>query len=386
MYLSRCPFSLAGANWRLSFTGKVRIGFEGVRGTSRRNRQGMTDELIDNFTVPDDGADFDADNSEPEVVAPDLLPPSATTESAQPDLGADLDHSGYVAVVGRPNVGKSTLMNRLLGEKIAIVSPKPQTTRLTQLGIHTEGRTQVIFVDTPGIHQPRHRLGEFMVAVATDALREADVILFVIDLTDMPSEEDQRVAALAAKAGTPVVLALNKLDKIKPEDIQPRLEAYQTLVPNADWTMISAKMGDGLADLLKRIVSKLPPGPQYFPDDQLSDVALRQIAAEIIREKVMHNTEREVPHAIAVEVDEFKERSATLTYVAASIYVERDTQKPIIIGNGGAMLKKISTEARQEIETLTSTKVYLELYVKVHKDWRRDRAFLQRMGYRLRKD
>lgn len=304
----------------------------------------------------------------------------------QPTEERQLAHSGYIAVVGRPNVGKSTLMNHILGEKIAIVSPKPQTTRLTQLGIYTEGDTQAIFVDTPGIHKPRHSLGQFMVAVAVAALRDADVILFVVDVSDKPSEEDKRVAQLIREAGSPTLLAINKMDRVKPEDVQPNVEAYRALVPNADWTTLIAKLGDGVPEVLKRLITKLPAGPQYYPEDQLSDTAVRQIAAEIIREKVMHNTEREVPHAVAVEVDEFKERSNTLTYIGASIYVERDTQKPIIIGKGGALLKKISSEARVELETLTNTQVYLELRVKVHKDWRSDDAFLQRMGYKLRKD
>ncbi|MBX3080342.1 MAG: GTPase Era [Anaerolineae bacterium] len=310
------------------------------------------------------------------------VPESAINPLPEPQLA----HSGYIAVVGRPNVGKSTLMNHILGEKIAIVSPKPQTTRLTQLGIYTEGDVQAIFVDTPGIHKPRHSLGQFMVAIAVSALRDADVILFVVDCSDLPNEEDKRVAQLIRESGSPALLAINKMDRVKPEDVQPHVDAYRALVPNADWTTLIAKLGDGVPEVLKRLIEKLPAGPQYYPEDQLSDTAVRQIASEIIREKVMHNTEREVPHAVAVEVDEFKERSATLTYIGASIYVERDTQKPIIIGKGGALLKKISTEARTELETLTNTQVYLELRVKVHKDWRSDDAFLQRMGYKLRKD
>jgi GTPase len=297
-----------------------------------------------------------------------------------------LAHSGYIAVVGRPNVGKSTLMNRVLGEKIAIVSPKPQTTRLTQIGIYTEGDTQAIFVDTPGIHQPRHRLGEFMVSVAVNALRDADVILFVVDGADKPTLEDKRVAALIRQSSSPTLLAVNKMDRVKPEDVQPHIDAYHALVPNADWTTLIAKIGEGVPDVIKRLISKLPPGPQYYPEDQLSDSAVRHIAAEIIREKVMHNTEREVPHAVAVEVDEFKERSITLSYIAASIYVERDTQKPIVIGKAGALLKKISTEARAEIEALTGVQIFLELHVKVHKNWRSDDSFLRRMGYKMRKE
>jgi GTP-binding protein Era len=307
-----------------------------------------------------------------------------------------LDHSGFVAVIGRPNVGKSTLMNRILGEKIAIVSPKPQTTRLRQLGIYTEtesgaensmGSVQAIFVDTPGIHKPHHALGKFMVDVATAALRDADVILFVVDLSQLPNEEDQHVADLlkGANSAAPVVLALNKIDRLSPEKIEPHVEAYRALVPNADWGTLSATLGSGVDDILKRIIQKLPAGPQFYPEDQLSDTAMRDIVAEIVREKVLLNTEREVPHSVAVEVNEYKERSETMTYVSATVYVERDSQKGILIGKGGAMLKKISSEARIETERLVGTKVYLELHVKVLKNWRRDENMLRRFGYRLGK-
>lgn len=328
----------------------------------------------------DDVLDDEDDDSLDEMIA------GLNRADSSPLTDRELAHSGFVAVVGRPNVGKSTLMNQILGEKIAITSPKPQTTRLTQLGIYTTDDTQAIFVDTPGIHQPRHKLGEFMVNVAVEALRDADVILFVLDLTDPPSDEDRRVADLVNKAGSPVILAINKLDRAKPEYILPNVEVYQNMVPQAEWVTLSARTGAGLPDLLERILAKLPPGPQFYPEDQISDTALRDIAAETIREKVMHNTEREIPHAVAVEIEEFKERSVSLTYISASIYVERDTQKPIVIGKGGAMLKKISTEARHDIEQLLSTQVYLELRVKVHKNWRRDDAFLRRLGYRLRKE
>ncbi len=299
----------------------------------------------------------------------------------------ELAHSGYVAVVGRPNVGKSTLMNRILGEKIAIVSPKPQTTRLQQLGIYTQDEVQAVFVDTPGIHQPRHKLGEFMVQVAIDALRDADVILFVMDLSQSPTEEDQRVAALVkeAQSNAQVILALNKLDRLSPGQIEGRVEVCRALLPDADWTTLSAVNGSGVDDLLKRVISKLPAGPQFFPEDQLSDTALRDIVAEIVREKILLNTEQEVPHAVAVEIQEFKERSAELTYIGANIYVERDSQKGILIGKGGAMLKKISSEARTDIEALLGTKVYLELWVKVLKNWRRDEDLLRRLGYKIGK-
>jgi GTP-binding protein Era len=245
-----------------------------------------------------------------------MTEPEAMSGPEIPEIDDDayesewLDHSGYVIVVGKPNVGKSTLMNRFLGEKIAIVSPRPQTTRLRQLGIYTHERTQIVFVDTPGIHEPRHRLGEFMVSVAVEALRDADVILFVADVSAPPDEDDQRVAELIREArgepdpesdqtDIPVVMALNKIDRAKPDALLRHSEAFRTLLPDADWTALSATLGDGVDDLLRRITALLPPGPQYFPGDQLSDMAVRDIVAEIVREKVLLNLEQEVPHAQA---------------------------------------------------------------------------------------
>lgn len=299
-----------------------------------------------------------------------------------------LEHSGYIAVIGRPNVGKSTLMNRILGEKIAIVSPKPQTTRLSQIGIYSANNVQIVFVDTPGIHEPRHKLGEFMVSIATEALKDADLILFVADVSQPPNEEDKRVAAILekAKTGSPVIFALNKIDVTKPQYVLPNTEAYSALVPGADWTTLSATNGDGVDDLLQRLINALPPGPQFYPEDQLSETAMRDIAAEIIREKVLLNTDQEVPHAVAVEVEEFKERSESLTYIQANIYVERDSQKAILIGKGGAMLKKISSESRIDLEKMIGTKVYLEIWVKVLKNWRSDEDALRRFGYKIRRE
>jgi GTP-binding protein Era len=298
----------------------------------------------------------------------------------------ELAHSGYVAVIGRPNVGKSTLMNQIIGDKIAIVSPKPQTTRLRQLGIHSTPDSQAIFIDTPGIHQPRHKLGEFMVEVALDALREADVLLFVVDMSEPPTPDDKRVAQMIkdSKTGAPVVLALNKIDRCPADKVLETVEAYRALLPpESDWATLSAKSGNGVPDLLTRILGKLQPGPQFYPDDQLSDANLRNIVAEIVREKVLLHTEQEVPHAVAVEIEEFKERSPKLTYIHANIYVERDSQKGILVGKGGQMLKKISSEARLDAEKLLDTKVYLELWVKVLKDWRTNEAILRRLGYRI---
>ncbi len=330
--------------------------------------------------------------TEPDPDSFDELDDTQDTESVESEQEPEelLEHSGYVVVVGKPNVGKSTLMNRILGEKIAIVSPKPQTTRLRQMGIYTADRTQIIFVDTPGIHQPRHKLGEFMLRVATEALQDADVILMVADLSVLPDAEDSQVATLLAEARAaapdlPVILALNKLDRTSPDRVLRNVEAFRALVPGADWVTLSARLGDGVDDLLKRIVNCLPPGPQFFPEDQLSDMAVRDIVAETVREKALLKLEQEVPHAVAVEVEEFTERGAALTYIRVCIYVERESQKAILIGKGGRMLKQIGSLARADIEAFIGTKVFLEPWVKVYKNWRRDDEFLRRLGYRIRK-
>lgn len=294
--------------------------------------------------------------------------------------------SGFVAVIGRPNVGKSTIMNAILGEKIAIVSPKPQTTRLRQLGILTEDDKQIIFVDTPGIHDPRTALGRFMVNVAVDALRDADVIMFVVDVSYSPTAEDRRIADLIHEAEdvTPVLLVLNKVDLASsPGDLETKAAAFRKLVPSADWVTTVATSGDGLADLMQRLVGRLPEGPRYYPADQLSDIAVRDLVAELIREKVLLNLEEEVPHGVATQVEEFKRRNEDMTYINAIVYVERESHKGIIIGKGGQMLKTISRQAREEIEKFIGTRVYLELWVKVLKNWRRDENALRRLGYRL---
>ena len=297
--------------------------------------------------------------------------------------------SGFVAVVGKPNVGKSTLMNVYLGQKIAIVSEKPQTTRNRLLGILTLRRAQgdpadaqIIFVDTPGIHSPRHRLGEFMVETAVRTMPDADVVVFLVDVSTPPSGEDVQIAELIReKCQVPVLLALNKVDLLPPEDVQPRTDAYQALGDFADWMLISAKRGDNRDELLDLIVSHLPEGPCYYPEEQVTDQQERFIAAELIREAVLHHTHQEIPHAVAVMVEEFKERGPHMTYIAADIFVEKDSQKGIVIGQGGRMLKRIGREARKEIEEMVGTRVYLKLWVKVKKKWRRDEDELRRLGY-----
>jgi GTP-binding protein Era len=295
--------------------------------------------------------------------------------------------SGFVAVIGRPNVGKSTLMNRIVGQKVAIVSPKPQTTRNRILGILTledeDGGAQVIFVDTPGLHKPRHKLGQYMVATATNAIPDADVVLFVVDVSVEPTEEDRVIAELIQQhTERPVVLVLNKMDLLRPEKVKLHTESYWKLAPyHRDWLMTVATEGVNLDKLLDMIIAALPEGPPYYPGDQVTDQTEREIAAELIREQVLRHTRQEIPHAVAVVVEEFKERENGVIYVAANVFVEKDSQKGIIIGRGGQMLHRIGSAARQEIERMTSGRVYLDLWVKVRKAWRRDEGELRRLGY-----
>ncbi|MBK8026469.1 MAG: GTPase Era [Chloroflexi bacterium] len=299
------------------------------------------------------------------------------------------DHrSGEVAVVGVPNVGKSTLINRLLAQKIAIVSPKPQTTRRRQLGILTNEHGQILLVDTPGLHAPQHRLGEYMVQVAETAFREADAILVLVDASEAPARRDQYLADTVARlrGDTPVILLLNKGDLLKPEQREAKIEAYKELVQTDHVLVISALKGDNVDALVELLFSLMPQGPRYYPVDQVSDLNLRFVAAEVIREKIMMATDDELPYSVAVEIETYKERSEALHYVSAIIYVERDGQKGILIGKNGAMIKQIGAAAREELEQLLEVKVFLELHVKVLKDWRSDENLLRRLGYRLPRD
>lgn len=300
------------------------------------------------------------------------------------------DHqSGVVAVVGRPNVGKSTLINRLIGQKIAVVSPKPQTTRRQQLGIYTDDKTQILFVDTPGLHAPQHKLGEYMVKAAETAFRDADVILLLMDLSEAPDDGDRYLAETVQRlrGKTPVVLAVNKGDIALNEAVKrARVEEYAALLPHERLLLISAQNGDNVDVLLDDLKSRMPMGPRYYPADQVSEVNMRFIAAEVVREKVMISTEDEIPYAVAVEIDSFRERSENLTYISAVIYVERDSQKGIVIGKNGEKIKQIGSLARAELSNILGTSVYLELNVKVAKNWRSDEDLMRRLGYRLKDD
>jgi len=308
--------------------------------------------------------------------------------------------SGFVAIIGKPNVGKSTLVNALLGQKIAAVSPRPQTTRRRQLGILTLPEAQIAFVDTPGLHTPRHKLGEYFNQEAEAALEGVNVILFMVDANAEPDDEDRRIASLLKKLrnAPDLVLALNKIDLLPAPALATRRTAYQALVPNATVYAISAARGDGREELLRALMARLPVRPPEFPADQVTDLYEREIAADLIREAALVYLREEVPHALAVRLDEFTERGsstlrqsqrgASLTpgaFIAATLFVEHDSQKGIVIGEGGGMLKKIGAAARKEIEAMSGRKVFLQLRVKVAKDWRDDEAALRRFGYRIKK-
>lgn len=288
--------------------------------------------------------------------------------------------AGTVAVVGVPNVGKSTLVNTLVGQKVGIVTPLPQTTRRSLMGILNRPDYQIAFVDTPGIAEPRHRLGDALVRSARDSLSMCDVVLFVVDGSHQPGPGDKHVAHLISGTERPVVLCLNKIDKLKAQYVEENSEAFWALVPGAPWMMTAATSGENLQKLLELVVPLLPEGPALYPEDQYTNATERFQAEEFIREQVMLDTFEEVPHSVAVLVDRWEERENGVIYVAATIYVERQGQKGILVGKGGGMLKKIGEDARKEIEAMLGTRVFLELWVKVKEDWRKNPGVLRELG------
>lgn len=288
--------------------------------------------------------------------------------------------SGFVSVIGRPNAGKSTLLNHLLGQKVLIMSDKPQTTRNRIQCILTEDRGQVIFLDTPGIHKPKHKLGEYMVGVAKESIREVDLILYVVDASAEYGSGEEYVLDLVSNAKMPAVLVLNKIDLLTKEQVVRLIAKFSQLADFRAIVPISATTGENTKELLKVVFDEMPQGPLYYPEDEVTDQPERFIMAELIREKVLQLTRDEIPHSVAVSVEEVEEKS-TLVKVRALIIVERDSQKGIVIGQGGNLLKEIGKLARQDIETLLGSKVFLELWVKVKKDWRNRQDNLRQFGY-----
>lgn len=290
--------------------------------------------------------------------------------------------SGFVAVVGRPNVGKSTLINALIGDKIVIVSDKAQTTRNRIICVYTDQNKQIVFMDTPGIHKPKHKLGEFMVTAAVDSLKEVEAVLFLVAANEKRGPGDNFIIEQLQKVKVPVYLCINKIDTLTKEDLLKVIVSYQDAYPFAGVIPISALEKENLDVLLDELTSKLPEGPQYFPEDMITDQPERLLISDMIREKILLTTRDEVPHSIAVEVEEMKTRDDGTTYIRATIFVERDSQKGIIIGNKGAMLKQLGAQSRLDIQRLLGTKVYLDLWVKVKKDWRNKSGMLSELGYK----
>jgi GTP-binding protein Era len=294
--------------------------------------------------------------------------------------------SAFIAIVGRPNVGKSTLVNALLGQKIAAVSPKPQTTRKRQLGILTTDTAQLVFVDTPGIHHPRHKLGTFLNQEAEEALGGVDVIVWLVDVSVRPTDEDKQIAALLTRVPRkiPVLLAANKMDLIQGDALARSVEGYQELLRReAQVISISASQNQNLDQLQELLISLAPVRPPEFDEEQITDSYERDIAADLIREACLLRLRDEVPHGVGVRIDEFTERENGMLYIAATVFVERESQKGIVIGEGGKMLKQIGSSARKEIEEMGGRPVFLELRVKVLKDWRNNEEALRRLGYKI---
>ncbi len=289
--------------------------------------------------------------------------------------------SGFVAVVGRPNVGKSTLINAVIDDKIVIVSDKAQTTRNRIICVYTDEKKQIVFMDTPGIHKPKHKLGEFMVDAAIDSLKEVEAVLFVVAANEKRGPGDNFVIEQLKKVNVPVYLIINKIDTLTQEEVVKAIVSYQDAYPFAAVIPISAKEKHNIEAVVKELDEVLPEGPKYFPEDMITDQPERLIISDIVREKILLKTREEIPHAIAVDVDEMKTRPDGTTYIRATIYCERDSQKGIIIGKRGALLKELGAAARTDIQHLLATKVYLDLWVKVKKDWRNKSGMLSELGY-----
>ncbi len=290
--------------------------------------------------------------------------------------------SGFVSIIGRPNVGKSTFLNRVIGQKIAIMSDKPQTTRNKIQGVYTQDDAQIVFIDTPGIHKPKHKLGDFMMKVAQNTLKEVDLVLFMINAKEGLGKGDEFIIEKLKETSTPVYLVINKIDEVHPDDLLPLMETYKALYPFKEIVPISALQGSNVEVLLDQIKKFLPEGPQYYPADQVTDHPERFIVAELIREKVLHLTREEVPHSIAVAIDSMKKReNKDMVDIQATVVVERDSQKGIVIGKQGKVLKEVGQKARVDIEALLGSKVFLELWVKVQKDWRNKQSQLRDFGF-----
>ena len=293
-----------------------------------------------------------------------------------------IEKSGFVEIVGRPNVGKSTLLNRIVGQKIAIMSDKAQTTRNKIQGVYTTDTTQIVFIDTPGIHKPKHRLGDYMVEAAYSALHEVEVVLFMVAADQKRGKGDDMIIERLKKLSVPVYLVINKIDKIHPNDLLEQIDDFKAQMDFAQIIPISATQGNNFETLMSELEKSMPAGPQYFPEDQITDHPEYFVVSELIREKILQLTRDEVPHSVAVVIDSMKRKPDEKVQIQATIIIERDSQKGIIIGKGGSMLKKIGTQARKDIEKLLGDKVYLELWVKVQKDWRDKQVYLTDFGYR----
>ncbi|DAA83199.1 MAG TPA: GTPase Era [Cyanobacteria bacterium UBA10660] len=290
--------------------------------------------------------------------------------------------SGFVAIIGRPNVGKSTLLNQILGQKIVITTDKAQTTRKRIKGIYTNKEGQIVFVDTPGVHKPLNKLGEFLLDEAKIAVPDADVILFLVDGSESAGKGDKWIAQHLLQTKIPIVIVMNKVDKVKkPEKVEENLLSYKTLFEeNLPVVRISAKTGRNIDTLMNNIFKKLPEGEALYPEDVVTEETMRDVTEEIIREKILLNTSDEIPHSVAVKVTNYQEKEE-IDKIYATIYCEQKSQKGILIGKGGSLLKKIGTEARLELEKIVVKKVYLQLEVKVEKDWRKKQNILKNFGY-----